>query len=55
VDVAVSPENSEGLWLRRYLSGKGISYFAYRSAVRGQATGAHIHMGAASRRLWASR
>jgi hypothetical protein len=48
VDVAVSPEGSQGVWLRRYLIGRGFSYFAFRSAVSGQSTGAHIHIGAAS-------
>lgn len=50
VDVAVSPEGSEGIWLRRYLIGKGFSYFAFRRAMSGQSTGAHIHIGSASTR-----
>jgi hypothetical protein len=51
VDVAVSPLQPEGIWVRRYLSGKGVTFFAYSSAVRGKATGAHIHIGAASGRV----
>jgi len=51
VDVAVNPLQSEGVWLRRYLSGKGVTFFAFSSAVRGKATGAHIHIGAASGRI----
>ena len=47
-DVAVSPDTTEGAWLRRYLTAKGVSFFAFRSAVKGKATGAHIHIGPAS-------
>ena len=47
-DVAVSPDTTEGAWVRRYLTAKGVSFFAFRSAVRGKATGAHIHIGPAS-------
>lgn len=54
VDVAVSPLQPEGAWLRRYLSGKGVTYFAFSSAVRGKATGAHIHIGPPSGRIGAS-
>jgi hypothetical protein len=50
-DVAVSPAQPEGVWVRRYLSGKGVTFFAFASAVRGKATGAHIHIGPASGRL----
>ena len=49
-DVAVSPDTTEGAWVRRYLTGKGVSFFAFRSAVSGKATGAHIHIGPASSR-----
>jgi hypothetical protein len=34
-----------------FLRGAGISFMAFRGAVRGEATGAHIHVGPASRRL----
>jgi hypothetical protein len=50
VDVAVSPEQAEGRWVRSYLVGKNIPFFAFRSAVPGVATGAHIHIGPASTR-----
>jgi hypothetical protein len=49
-DVAVSPDTTEGAWVRRYLTAKGVSFFAFRSAVAGKATGAHIHIGPASGR-----
>lgn len=45
VDVPVSPDQPEGVWLRRYLTDNRIPFFAFRSAVARQATGAHIHMG----------
>ena len=45
VDVGISPDQPEGVWLRRYLTDNQIPYFAFRSAVAHQATGAHIHMG----------
>lgn len=51
VDVALSPSQPEGAWLRRYLTGKGITYFAFSGAVRGKATGAHIHIGPPSGRI----
>src|SRR5437016_10379251 len=38
VDVALSPLQPEGAWLRRYLSGKRITFFAFSNAVRGNAT-----------------
>ena len=47
-DVAVSPDTTEGAWVRRYLTAKGVSFFAFRSAVKGKATGAHIQIGPAS-------
>jgi hypothetical protein len=50
-DVAVSPDTTEGVWVRRYLTAKGVSFFAFRSAVAGKATGAHIHIGPASGKL----
>lgn len=45
VDVAIHPDQPEGLWLREYLVEKHIPYFAFRQAVPGKATGAHIHIG----------
>ena len=51
IDVAVSPDSPEGGALMAFLRGAGISFMAFRGAVRGEATGAHIHVGPASRRL----
>jgi hypothetical protein len=51
VDVALSPDQPEGLWLRRYLEARHIPYFAFWHAVPGKATGAHIHIGPESTRL----
>jgi len=51
VDVAVSPDAPEGEWLRTYLMYKRIPYFAFRQAVPGRATGAHIHIGPISTHL----
>jgi hypothetical protein len=53
VDVAVSPGEPEGLWLRQYLESRGIPYFAFWQAAPGKATGAHIHIGPESTRLGA--
>jgi hypothetical protein len=51
VDVAVSPDQPEGMWLMRFLENSKIPYFAFRTAVPGKATGAHIHIGTSSTRL----
>ncbi|HJT89887.1 MAG TPA: hypothetical protein VJ732_18580 [Bryobacteraceae bacterium] len=51
VDVALDPDQPEGVWLRAYLAGNHIPYFAFRHAVPGKATGAHIHLGPQSGRL----
>ena len=51
VDVAVYPDTPEGVWLRDYLTSNHIPYFAFRHAVPGKATGAHIHLGPMSTRL----
>jgi hypothetical protein len=45
VDVPVNPDQPEGVWLRRYLTDNQVPFFAFRSAVARQATGAHIHLG----------
>src|ERR1035438_7957670 len=45
VDIALHPDQPEGHWLLTYLVGKHIPYFAFRQAVPGKATGAHIHIG----------
>ena len=51
VDVALHPDTPEGVWLREYLNARRIPYFAFRQAVPGKATGAHIHLGPMSTRL----
>jgi len=51
VDVAVHPDSVEGQILIAYLRNAGISFIAFRQAVAGSATGAHIHIGLPSHRL----
>jgi len=53
VDVALNPDQPEGVWLRRYLEARHIPYFAFWQAAPGKATGAHIHIGPESTRLGA--
>ncbi len=53
VDVALNPDQPEGQWLRQYLTSREIPFYAFRSAVRGKATAAHIHIGPGSTRLHA--
>lgn len=50
-DVAVHPDEFEGLFLMSLLEEAGIPYIAFRSAVPGQATGPHVHIGPPSLRL----
>lgn len=54
VDVAVHPDSAEGKALMDYLRSEGIPFIAFRSAVRGSATGAHIHIGLPSHRITAT-
>lgn len=51
IDVALSPDTSEGRWLRTWLDASHVPYLAFRSAVPGQATAPHIHIGPPSLRL----
>jgi hypothetical protein len=51
VDVALNPDQPEGVWLRRLLEQLHIPYLAFRSAVAGAATAPHIHIGTGSMRL----
>ncbi len=51
IDVAIYPDSMEGQWLRHYLIANRIPFFAFRSAIAHQATGAHIHMGPPSTRF----
>jgi hypothetical protein len=51
MDVAVHPDSAEGKALISYLRSNGIPFIAFRSAVAGAATGAHIHIGYPSHRI----
>ena len=50
-DVAINPDQEEGRWLMRLLDRLRVPYIAFRRAVAGRATGAHIHIGLPSRPL----
>ena len=50
IDVALHPDSLEGRTLLGYLRQVGIPFMAFRNAVPGAATGAHIHIGRASPR-----
>ena len=51
VDVALHPESAEGQSVLNFLRQVGIPFIAFRAAVPGAATGAHIHIGKPSPRL----
>lgn len=51
MDVALSPDSSEGKTLMDYLRSQGIPFIAFHYAVPGSATGAHIHIGLPSKRI----
>ena len=51
VDVAVNPDQPDGVWLRQLLERLHVPYLAFRSAVPGAATAPHIHIGPGSTRL----
>ncbi|MGH7887157.1 MAG: hypothetical protein ACREPG_04785 [Candidatus Binatia bacterium] len=50
IDVALHPDSREGQSLLKYLRQAGIPFIAFRNAVPGAATGAHIHIGKPSPR-----
>ena len=50
VDVALNPDSAEGKALMTFLETNGIPFLAFRRAVAGAATGAHIHVGYPSHR-----
>jgi hypothetical protein len=54
VDVALNPDQTEGIWLRQFLAALKIPYFAFRAAIPGQATAPHIHLGLPSTRFRAA-
>jgi hypothetical protein len=51
VDVALDPNDSEGIWLRGYLKSRNIPYYAFTRSIPGKSTAAHIHIGPGSLRL----
>ncbi|MXY70701.1 MAG: hypothetical protein F4Y47_19390 [Acidobacteriia bacterium] len=51
IDVALHPDSDEGMFLIYMLESLGIPYIAFRSAVPGQSTGPHIHVGPPSDRI----
>ena len=51
VDIALSPDQAEGEWLLRFLEAQAIPYYAFRGAIAGKATAAHIHIGPPSLRV----
>ena len=51
IDVAVHPDSAEGQAVMSYLRSAGIPFIAFRQAVSGSATGAHIHIGYPSHRI----
>jgi hypothetical protein len=50
-DVALHPDSPEGRALINYLQAAGIPFLAFRAAVPGASTGAHIHIGRPSHRI----
>ena len=50
-DIALHPDDPEGMFLIAVLESWGIPYIAFRSAVPGQSTGPHIHVGQPSPRI----
>jgi hypothetical protein len=54
VDVALNPDQAEGVWLREYLETRHVPYFAFRAAIPGKSTAPHIHIGPPSTRLRAA-
>ena len=54
MDVALHPDSAEGKALIAHLRRSGVPFIAFRGAVVGASTGAHIHIGRPSRRMAAS-
>ena len=55
MDVALHTNSKEGQALLSYLRQAGIPFIAFRSAVAGAATGAHIHIGNPSKAVRENR
>lgn len=51
VDVSLHPDSVEGKTLISFLQTQGIPFLAFRGAIPGVSTGAHIHIGRPSQRL----
>jgi hypothetical protein len=51
LDIPVHPDDPEGLFLIELLETWDIPYIAFRSAVPGQSTGPHVHIGPRSERI----
>ncbi|MCM3904367.1 MAG: hypothetical protein ND866_21945 [Pyrinomonadaceae bacterium] len=51
VDVGLHPDSVEGRTLISFLQTQGIPFLAFRGAIPGVSTGAHIHIGRPSQRL----
>jgi hypothetical protein len=51
IDVAINPDSAEGQALLAYLRSAGVPFLAFRRAVPGASTGAHIHIGKPSSRF----
>ena len=51
VDIAVHPNEEEGLFVMSVLESWGIPYIAFRAAAPGVSTGPHIHVGTRSDRI----
>ncbi|MCP9493278.1 MAG: hypothetical protein MSG64_02360 [Pyrinomonadaceae bacterium MAG19_C2-C3] len=51
MDVSLHPDSTEGRAVIEFLIARNIPFFAFRRAVSGSATGAHIHIGTRSRRF----
>jgi hypothetical protein len=50
IDVSLHPDGPEGQGLLNFLRTNGIPFLAFRQAIPGTATGAHIHIGRPSHR-----
>lgn len=55
IDVAVHPDSDEGRALMSFLQARHIPFLAFRHAIPGAATGAHVHVGRPSDRILAAR
>jgi hypothetical protein len=51
VDIALNPNQPEGVWLRQFLERLRVPYLAFSAAVAGAATAPHIHIGPESTKL----